>query len=384
MESLADYLAKKEDVILQDWKESLEEGEDQISNLISLSREKFYDHIPLYLDQLYKILRNGDPSTEKVAKKHGSLRWEYGFDLREVAKEWAKLHEVLMKHTSEFQESVSLKRPDYDKAREIIAQLIHEGIINSINEYYKLQNQETTAKIDYLSKVLQEEKKEKLDHSEQLQQTTHDLRGYLYSLRMGLSLLDNQNLSDKSTEIVDDMSTATEDLGQLLNDLLDLFKLEAGHEEVEITSFDAADVLTELCNSLQPLAEANDLDLICEGKEPFPIEGDVTKLKRIAQNLLVNSLKYTQSGYVKIRWEKGAKNNWIMTISDSGPGFSNSDENKKSEDDGEGIGLLIVRKLCKILDAIIDITSDPDDGTVFKIVFPLEDRSATDTTIERE
>ncbi len=377
--SLAGYLLNKQESILKDW-EMLLEDEDQVSQLITLSREKFRNHVPIFIEILSKYFYRENVSPGKIARKHGAQRWEHGFDLRETVKEWSRLHGVLINYVNSAKDAHSLSYETVKEAQKIVTELIHKGIQNSVDEFYKLQNREAEAQVQDLEMALSNKKFQ----DENLQQTSHDLKGILSSLQIGFSLLKGRDFDERTTDILEEMSIAADSLEQLLNNLLDLFRLEAGQEEVNITSFNAAEMLNGICDSLRPLAEAKNLELKCPGKAEFSIEGDRNKIQRITQNLLINALKYTNEGYVEVGWSSEPNNTWQLKIADSGPGLSStytdfltmesdadpSPADSGEERSGEGIGLLIVRRLCKLLKAVIEIDTAPNEGTTFRILFP--------------
>jgi signal transduction histidine kinase len=385
---LADYLSKNQNAILKDWKEAVKEGEEQTSKLLSLARDNFYDHIPDFLERMYNKLRNPQASIQKAAEKHGKQRWNHGIGIGETTKEWTKLHQVLIEYMNLSRDELALQTSDRDEGRKIITGLIYEGITVSIEEYNYLQQKEAEAQVRDLESTLRRQTDEQFDGEQSMQQASHDLKGALLSMQMGFSLLRDEPHSDETTKTLNEMSLAADNLERLLNRLLDLFRLRAGREDVEITSFDVADTLNELCDSLQPLAERKNLNLHCRGESPFTVQGDRDKVRRIVQNLVINALKYTAEGGVLINWEKQSDEEWLLSVRDTGPGLGStnaaslsSEANAKQESDlgesgggphGEGIGLLIVRQLCKLLDAVIDIETSSDEGTTFKIVFLLE------------
>jgi hypothetical protein len=113
-------------------------------------------------------------------------------------------------------------------------------------------------------------------------------------------------------------------LDSLLEDLMDLARLQAGQEHREVKSFDAAIVLRELCERMQPVAEDRSLFLKTDGPDTLPVEGDAVKTQRIAQNLLLNALKYTVQGGVTVSWGDSRQNDahrWMLCVEDTGPGF---------------------------------------------------------------
>jgi signal transduction histidine kinase len=141
------------------------------------------------------------------------------------------------------------------------------------------------------------------------------------------------------------------------------------------------------------------------------VQGDAINLQRIAQNLVLNALKYTECGGVNVTWnacEVEGRQRWAFTISDTGPGFQNAaaaplaggieestaeakavehpydktglhDESawssvpapgRTSEPAGEGIGLAIVKRLCELLDATLELESEAGRGSVFRVELP--------------
>jgi signal transduction histidine kinase len=97
-------------------------------------------------------------------------------------------------------------------------------------------------------------------------------------------------------------------LHSLLEDVTDLARLQAGHERRQLKPFDAAVALGELCERMQPLVEERALYLTTEGPAKLAVEGDAVKVQRIAQNLLLNAIKYTTSGGVAVSWGDSREN----------------------------------------------------------------------------
>ena len=105
---------------------------------------------------------------------------------------------------------------------------------------------------------------------------------------------------------------------------MDLARLQAGHEQRVMKRFNAAALLGQLCENLIPLAQQRGLYLKTEGATVLSVEGDDVKTRRIAQNLVLNALKYTQRGGVTVSWGDSRKNDperWMLCVQDTGPGF---------------------------------------------------------------
>jgi len=197
---------------------------------------------------------------------------------------------------------------------------------------------------------------------------------------------------------------------------MDQARLEAGHERRQIATFDVAAMLKEFCDATRPVAADKGLFLVAKGETPLLVDGDAQKIQRIVQNLVLNALKVTESGGVKVTWDARDDEGhpqWTLCVQDTGPGFKHgastpiarvlkqaTDEGHEIEQRnrdtlsaipsvdsaptmasqtaqsaagapaGEGIGLSIVKRLCEMLDASLELESSPGEGTTFRMIFP--------------
>ncbi|GAB3939708.1 hypothetical protein GCM10028805_00520 [Spirosoma harenae] len=204
------------------------------------------------------------------------------------------------------------------------------------------------------------------DRGEFLRSTSHDLRGSFGIIQGAASLMGIAGTEEERAQMLSMLQRNLQQATKLLTELLDIARLEAGQEERHITSFDAAELLNGMIESVRPLADKRGLWLRNEGEATLLVEGDAVKIRRIAQNILLNAINYTQTGGVTIAWHSTPDDDhWQLTISDTGPGLPE----KASSASGEGIGLLIVRQLCELLDCKMEINSQPASGTQFKLTF---------------
>jgi signal transduction histidine kinase len=163
--------------------------------------------------------------------------------------------------------------------------------------------------------------------------------------------------------------------------------------------------LTALVDDLQGYAEQRGLFLRQEGPTPFVVEGDAVKVRRLVQNLVINAVKYTEHGGVIVSWGDSASNDvkrWMVSIQDTGPGFAagpgsplvgaleqatdaagqstgdgsgarplavRANPQTARQEQGEGIGLSIVKRLAELLDATVEVESD-GTGTTFRVILP--------------
>lgn len=213
--------------------------------------------------------------------------------------------------------------------------------------------------------VLEKLRQQLRERGELLRSASHDLRGNFGIIQGAASLLDFANSDEERQQMLAMLQRNLQQATQLLTEMLNMARLEAGKEERQIATFDVAALLNELAESVRPLADERHLWLSVEGDQGLLVESDAVKVSRIAQNLVLNALKYTQTGGVTIGWE-AETDHWWLTIADTGPGLPESAQAKT----GEGIGLVIVRQLCELLDGQMHIDSQLDKGTRFRLRFP--------------
>jgi signal transduction histidine kinase len=384
----------------------------------SLPRADLYDHIPALLTIFEQRLRRGRGGSSQVrsdvghaaAAAHGLQRWQQGYDLREVTRELGKLNEIVV---AELESYTSRNSNVAGFARGLWAALCSTGIEESVGQYFQLQQQEAVGHVRDLESAMAETKLLEQQRADLWRQAAHDLRGNLgvvANATVGLTQREiAEPLRDRFVRIL--MRNVTS-LHHLLNDVTDLARLQAGREERKIAPIDVSAVLLQLCEGVRPLAQQRQLYLRAEGPQGFAVDGDEVKIRRIAQNLILNALKFTVDGGITVSWGNGAVNDprrWEICIQDTGPGIhSGSDKplsralekahehaattsptpyhpestreapKSGSADEipllqnasGEGLGLSIVKRLCDLLDASIDMTTERGVGTTFRILFP--------------
>jgi two-component system CheB/CheR fusion protein len=224
-----------------------------------------------------------------------------------------------------------------------------------------------------------------------LRSSFHDLRGSFGIIVGATALLNTIDTHHEREKILEMLQRNLNQVSQMMNQLLDYSRLESGEEKLHIKSFDAGSLLTELCAGFHQLALEKNLFLHFEGPANLLVEGDDVKVRRIAQNLILNALKYTREGGVNISWQalesdSGQVTSWKFVVADTGPGLAehlqakmngtgthhyNPDIEPNTEGHGEGIGLFIIKRLCEILRAELTVNSEAGVGTSFQITIPL-------------
>lgn len=414
--ALARHLKARRTAILQCWR-ALVQADPNLSTPSSLSRAQFRDHVPKVLAALEASLLAGHEAAAAVAEEHaakgadhGMHRWQQGYNLQEVMREWTHLHLCLVDELENYvNDNPNADRDALATARRALARLCCEGMIESTSQFMRMQQTEAAGQVTDLEQAIAASRDFQLRQAELLRGAAHDLRGNLGIVSSAAAALGRPEMaSDVRTQLSSMVQKAIGAQQDLLRDLSDLARLQAGQEHRHVEPMDAANLLRDLCASCRQIAEEHRLFIKAVGPGTMPIEGDGMKIRRIAQNLLLNAIKYTERGGVTLSWgfsDENAKQ-WVLCVEDTGPGLHGgptgplagalqeataqahaitaATELPKQTDQanhpvtGEGIGLSIVKRLCELLDATLEVESRPSGGTLFRVLFPrLYEKSAS-------
>jgi CheY-like chemotaxis protein/signal transduction histidine kinase len=228
--------------------------------------------------------------------------------------------------------------------------------------------------------------------SEFLANMSHELRTPLNStLILAKLLADNKEgtLSPEQVKYAQSISSAGADLLALINDILDLSKVEAGKIDLVIETIQLSSILGALECRFEPLAADRGLEfsVIVDSSCPATIETDRQRVQQILSNLLSNAVKFTEQGAVRLVVALDDRQRIAFTVEDTGIGMSpqeqeivfqafrqaNGGTNRKFG--GTGLGLSISRELAQLLGGDIDVRSAPGAGSCFVLRLPLRSRS---------
>lgn len=228
--------------------------------------------------------------------------------------------------------------------------------------------------------------------SEFLANVSHELRTPLTSIIGFADLLRDITQSDgpvdkaRGTRFAHNILTSGRNLLDLINDLLDLAKIEAGRVELHRTRFSLLDICEALDDFMRPLADKKQLTLTVDLSPDLPVmHSDAGKLRQILYNLLSNAVKYTpEGGQVRLTAVLLPNGSVQLSVADTGPGIAPEDQGKifekfrqldasvTREHSGTGLGLAISRELTNLLGGTIRIESEPGKGATFVVELPLE------------
>jgi signal transduction histidine kinase len=416
LSNLAAYFDEHHQRILLRWR-SVVDNDPRLTTASRLNRAEFEDNITASLQLLSHQLRNGQaflseeitsqkPNTDKVnyeetkhAHEHGLHRWQEGYDIRELTLEWGHLHTCLVEVVNNFDSDRAYSdRNTLNWARLTVAQLVNIGFSQSVIEYHRLQQSEAREIVHSLSLALKQLKDWERQRGQVLREAVHDLQGSLSTMQAATNILDPKLSPELGPDVHDSVLELLQRGGSSLNvmlvELLDLARLESGQEVRSIETVNISNLLSVLCDSAESIAQTKELYIQTEGPMNLLVEGDSMKIQRIAQNLLLNALKYTFEGGIQVSWAKIEINKWQLSIRDTGPGIvltpgqpsiiqeliqsneidvlsvSPSQPFPPSSSAGEGIGIVIVKRLCALLDAQLEVETTVGVGSTFRVTFP--------------
>lgn len=213
---------------------------------------------------------------------------------------------------------------------------------------------------------------------------SHELRTPLHSI-LGFSDLLHQgdNLTEKQQRWATNIRGSGASLLALINDILELAKVEAGKMEVKPTEFALADLVERAVAAMRPLAENKQLDLRADVADELPnIRQDQGKLQQILSNLLSNAVKFTPEGGKILVEATIDGDDLVLKVTDTGVGIAAAERDAvfdkfrqganplTREHEGTGLGLSIVRELAKLLGGDVTLESEPGLGSTFTVRVP--------------
>ena len=228
-----------------------------------------------------------------------------------------------------------------------------------------------------------------------LSNMSHEFRTPLNSI-MALSqiLLDRMDgeLTEEQDKQVRFIKNSAQDLSDLVNDLLDLAKVEAGKVTIRPARFDVKTLFAALRGMLRPLlAQNSSVRLVFDDPdEDIEIFSDEAKLSQILRNLISNALKFTERGEVRIFVSRDQDQTIAFEVSDTGIGIAAEDQERIFQEwtqvegklqkvaKGTGLGLPLSRKLAQLLGGNVSVNSEVGVGSVFTVRIPMQFRGATE------
>jgi signal transduction histidine kinase/CheY-like chemotaxis protein len=215
---------------------------------------------------------------------------------------------------------------------------------------------------------------------------SHELRTPMNAI-LGLTelVIEDSTISPKNNERLAVVLRSGKRLLNLINDILDLSKIEAGKMEVRYEEFLLDDLISEITASMQPIATEKKLDfrIIKKSSTNIYVTTDKSKILQIMINLIGNALKFTETGFVELRINTEDDKILILEVADSGIGISSkeieiifhefrqADSSPTRKYGGTGLGLSICKKFAELLNGTITVSSKINEGSLFVLKVPI-------------
>lgn len=253
-----------------------------------------------------------------------------------------------------------------------------------------ISNEQLERSIEHANKMALEASHANSAKSRFLAQVSHDIRTPLNGILGFLPLLQRAGIGKREQQYVGWIEASAQTLLSLINDLLDLSKIEAGQMELNATAFSLGDILEVVTNTFTAKIQQKDIALHARVEEPVPgvLYGDNRRLTQLLFNLVGNAVKFTRKGEVRVTLKATSSQDESDEITvtgiieDTGPGippdkreavfspFVQVNRADEEEENGTGLGLAICRQLCRLMGGKIDLTESAEGGCRF--TFQLE------------
>ncbi|MEJ2218190.1 MAG: GAF domain-containing protein [Gemmatimonadota bacterium] len=227
--------------------------------------------------------------------------------------------------------------------------------------------------------------------SQFLANMSHELRTPLNAIIGYSEMLQEEAAETEREDFVPDLRkirSSGHHLLSLINDILDLSKIEAGKTELFLESFDLEQLIGEVADTVAPLVARNDNRLELDVEPVGEMHADLTKVRQVLFNLLSNASKFTENGSIRLTARRGAEGDgqeWIQVdVADSGIGmtpeqlgrlfeaFSQAEASTTRRFGGTGLGLALSRRFCRLMGGDVTVSSEPGVGSTFTVRLPAD------------
>ncbi len=392
LRSLADVLRQKQDLLTERWMRAVVDDENVVRS-DDLTRAQLADHLPVIFDEICFALEAQDldavePAIRRNARIHGKWRWKQGYQIGELVRELELFRQMLTGAVADFAQAHDyFSRSHEERARHLIGEAISAVTLTSIEEVVRERDRkidEYTGKLERANHELVLKQNLVSDLHESRMQITrsvaHDLRNFLNVFATALQLV--QRAPTKAGTALALAHRQATDMKQLVDELVEYSVAIADTDSVSVEWVDLRELFDELALASRAAIEEKGLHLVQVFDEQLStVSTNRLKLKQIALNLISNATKYTNAGQVELGMSRKGLDHWCLRVADTGIGIASADADRVFEEferaadedtPGVGLGLAIVRELCRNLKGQLSFSSKVGQGSAFEIRFPVQ------------
>ncbi|NUQ64325.1 MAG: DUF3365 domain-containing protein [Pirellulales bacterium] len=265
------------------------------------------------------------------------------------------------------------------------------GHLVTVQQELRQVNSDLDGKLDELAQLNMQLYEMNRIKSDFLATMSHELRTPLNSI-LGFSdvLGSIDSLDEKQKRYVQNIQKSGRMLLEMINNILDLAKIESGKMEIRLTDFGIEQVIQAQCDMARPLSERKNIDLEIQVEPSLPpMHQDQARVQQILNNLLSNAIKFTpEGGRIVVTAQRSDRHELIMRVADTGVGIAEEDQQiifekfrqggtalpggdaMTREYSGTGLGLSIVKELSKLLEGEVSVQSELGTGSTFTVRLP--------------
>ena len=401
-------LLKKLDSIVNNWVEVVrQDGELESSR--ELTYKAVLDGLPSVLRAIAKILSDSENGAHQTivekSLEHGIIRAKQGYDPSEVAREYRILRQIIFAHLES--DLLQGSTAQILQATRLIDMALDEVIGRCFNSYTEERLQELE-KLQSQVNLTNHELTRLVDtHRDNLAHLAHDLKNPLQSILLSSDLFLRQHNTQDTVISLDHIERVLRNGRQILhliNDALEVSRHEAGQVTLQPEVIDVCTLIDNVVDTLTPSASAKDLTITVDYElAPKQVTTDPLRLEQIITNLVSNAIRYTETGSITITCLVECNNqpnqndhfeHFVIVITDTGIGIAPEDQAKifdpyfrggsraKRLPDSTGLGLAIVGRLVQLLQGEIQLDSQVNVGSTFKVILPLAVQTPERTSVD--
>lgn len=381
---LAEAIRRESAAIISRWADRAlaEQGDRE-----RVHHAELIDHLPQFLEDLSRSLEESrdESSRDRWAREHGQQRWQSGWSLPDLVRDYQILQIVLLEHLED-----SLGRPLSSREFMAIGVALDDAIATSVSTFVGETEQRHRLSSEALREQTQRLKELDRRKNEFLAVLGHELRNPLGPIKTALDLMSLAPDAETIAWSRDVLNRQVDQMMRLVDDLLDFSRLSQGKLNLQRDRVDFACVVREAASDLRAVFEQSELTLDCQvNGEPVWIEGDAIRLRQVVTNLLLNARKFTDPrGLVTVRLatdgSAGTDRTATLRIRDTGIGiepellpriFETFTQGRAGLEDGRsglGLGLALVKQLLDHHSGEVSAASDgPGRGSEFVVRLPV-------------